>query len=302
MFGDSHFHLSYLEERGIDLYELFTQLYQNKVPFLLDIGTHCDDLFQRLSLASKLIDAFSKDKEKEDALSIASFIQERLYFAAGIWPHATSILNREEELAVLSSAIRKCKKEGFENISPSHLIALGECGLDHHWNKAHFDGLGLKLRLEDFLAAEAEFFEMQLALAEKEALPVLVHSRDAFEATLSCIKNMGYHRGIIHCYAYGIEEARAFLDLGWYISFSGSITYAKKNKLQAYEDLVRFIPSDRLLLETDAPYLAPGKYRGRVNTPALIGETYFFVSQARAMSMEDLALLVEKNMKDLFMI
>lgn len=113
---------------------------------------------------------------------------------------------------------------------------------------------------------------------------------------------MGYHRGIIHCYAYGIEEARAFLDLGWYISFSGSITYAKKNKLQAYEDLVRFIPSDRLLLETDAPYLAPGKYRGKVNTPALIGESYFFVSQARAMSMEDLALLVEKNMKDLFMI
>ena len=85
MFGDSHFHLSYLEERGIDLYELFTQLYQNKVPFLLDIGTHCDDLFQRLGLASKLIDAFSKDKEKEDALSIASFIQERLYFAAGIY-------------------------------------------------------------------------------------------------------------------------------------------------------------------------------------------------------------------------
>ena len=303
MFTDSHFHLSYLEERGIDLSTLFMELHQNKFSYLLDIGTHAEDLFPRMDLASKLIEGFQKKSfeiSQEDGLKIADFIKNKLYFAAGIWPHAESILNRDAEIAVLASTIRKMKKNGFEGFSPSHLIALGECGLDRHWNKAHFDELGVRQSMESFLKAEEEFFEMQIALAQEENLPIIVHSRDAFEETLACLKNMNYHRGIIHCYAYGIEEARAFLDLGFYISFSGSITYAKKNKIHEYEALSRFIPSDRLLLETDAPYLAAGKYRGKINTPALIKETYFFISQARSMSMEDLSLLIEKNFQDLF--
>ena len=92
-------------------------------------------------------------------------------------------------------------------------------------------------------------------------LPVIVHSRDAFEDTLECINNIGYHNGIIHCYSYGIEEARTFLDLGWYIALGGGITYTKKSKLEQMQELIRFIPSDRLLTETDAPYLADKLYQ-----------------------------------------
>ena len=328
MFGDSHVHLSYLTPRGVDLESLFVDLHQDDVPFLLDIGTHADDLFPRAELVSNLIDTFAheyntfstfpefshehntpshddalgKISQNNNALSLADFVQERVYFAAGIWPHASSIVNRESEIKTLASHIERYKKNGFGHCVPSKLIALGECGIDRHWNEKHFDEQKTPLPLESFLAAEEEFFEMHIALAQKENLPVIVHSRDAFEPTFACIKNAGYHRGIIHCFSYDKDEARAFLDLGWRISFSGSITYAKKKQLPEYEELARFIPDDRLLLETDAPYMVPGKYRGRVkvNTPAFIGETYAFVAHARGIREEALALLVEKNFRELF--
>ena len=99
---------------------------------------------------------------------------------------------------------------------------------------------------------------MQLDLAKKYSLPVIVHSRDAFGATLGCIKNASYDSGVIHCFSYGKDEARAFLDRGWYISFPGNITWAKKEvDRERIASLVRYVPRDRFLLETDAPYLTP---------------------------------------------
>ena len=131
-------------------------------------------------------------------------------------------------------------------------------------------------------------------------LPVIVHSRDAFSDTLDCIKNCGYDNGIIHCYSYGIEEARAFLDRGWYIALGGGITYTKKSKLQAMEDLIRYIPQDRLLTETDAPYLAPVPFRGQANSPLLVEYVFNYIAQVRSLSIPELSITIDENIKRLF--
>ena len=131
-------------------------------------------------------------------------------------------------------------------------------------------------------------------------LPVIVHSRDAFEDTLECINNIGYHNGIIHCYSYGIDEARTFLDLGWYIALGGGITYTKKSKLEQMQELIHFIPSDRLLTETDAPYLAPVPFRGQPNSPVLVEHVFNYIAQTRGISTDALNQTVDENIARLF--
>ena len=186
-----------------------------------------------------------------------------------------------------------------DSVTPD-VIAIGECGLDHHWNPAGADGRTESDFDEQIYRGERELFESHLELARDLELPVIVHSRDAYEDTLDCIKNIGYDKGIIHCYSYGIEEARSFLDRGWYIALGGGITYTKKSKLEQMEALIRFIPSDRLLTETDAPYLAPVPFRGQANTPVLVEHVFNFISQVRAVSLEDLNQTVDENIARLF--
>ena len=148
--------------------------------------------------------------------------------------------------------------------------------------------------------SEKELFEMQLLLAKDLSLPVIIHSRDAFKETLESVKKIGYHNGIIHCYSYGKTEAKEFLDYGWYISFSGSVTYTKKRCMNEMEELIKSIPDDRILVETDSPYLAPVPFRGNVNSPSLIKNTYDFIAKIKGISSEELSTLVDKNISKLF--
>ncbi|MBR5097125.1 MAG: TatD family hydrolase, partial [Treponema sp.] len=174
-------------------------------------------------------------------------------------------------------------------------------GLDHHWNPSGVD----KRAQDDFDAsmveAERELFMMQLELAKELDLPVIVHSRDAFEETLDCVKESGWgEKCVIHCYSYGLEEAKTFLDLGSVISFSGSATYAKKSQLEEKLALLRYVPNDKLFVETDAPYLAPVPLRGKPNNPTYIEWTYKFIAQARGIETEALCQIVDQNARRFF--
>jgi len=272
--------------------EVLEELAKRDCKFALDIGTRSDDLLERQALLEKTI------AQIQDSI-LAEKVRKYLYFSAGIWPDMDSIHNRFDCIKELEEQIQKANS-GDEDILHRRVVAIGEGGIDHHWNPAGVDGRCE----EDFdrktYNAERELFELQLQLAKKMDLPFIVHSRDGFEDTLDCIKNAGWNKGIIHCYSYGLEEAKAFLDLGWYISLSGSVTYTKKKNMEAMEELIKYIPSDRLLCETDAPYLAPVPERGTVNTPVKVEHTYAFVSQIRGISKEELSDLVDKNVKELF--
>jgi TatD DNase family protein len=283
MFSDTHFHLQYLVDNGIDCRQILTDLANRQSAFALDIGTKCGDLPERLALAETL----SADNDA---------IRAMLYFSGGIWPSVDAIGDRTAQVSSLKAHLAAAL-----SAANSHVCALGECGLDHHWNPSGADSRSQ----DDFDAAilhgEAELFEMQLELARALELPVIVHSRDAFEGTLSCIKNVGYDNGVIHCFSYGIGEARAFLERGWYISFTGAVTYTKKTRLDDMKKLLAFIPCDRLLLETDAPYLAPVPFRGKVNTPVLVEYVYRFVADMLELDAESLSDLVDTNAKRLFL-
>lgn len=293
MFSDTHFHYRTMTSTSqVNGQEVLEELAKRDCKFALDIGTRSDDLLERQALLEKTIAQIQNSK-------LAEKVRKYLYFSAGIWPDMDSIYNRFDCIKELEEQIQKANS-GDEDILHRRVVAIGEGGIDHHWNPAGVDGRCE----EDFdrktYLAERELFELQLQLAKKMDLPFIVHSRDGFEDTLDCIKNAGWNKGIIHCYSYGLEEAKAFLDLGWYISLSGSVTYTKKKNMEAMEELIKYIPSDRLLCETDAPYLAPVPERGTVNTPVKVEHTYAFVSQIREISKEELSDLVDKNVKVLF--
>ena len=283
MFSDTHFHFKMMtEERGVDGVEVLTTMAQRNCFFGLDIGTRAGDLKGRQLAVEKCIAGITDSALADKARSF-------MYFSAGIWPDVDSIKGRDNQMKLLR-----------DSITPDSIIAIGECGIDHHWNPSGEDGRSEEDFDEQVYRGERELFEAHIELARELKLPVIVHSRDAFQDTLDCIKNIGYHNGIIHCYSYGIEEARVFLDLGWYIALGGGITYTKKSKFEQMQELIRFIPSDRLLTETDAPYLAPVPFRGQANSPVLVEHVFNYIAQARGITVDDLNATVDSNIKSLF--
>ena len=280
-------------ERGVNGVEVLSAMAARNCFFGLDIGTHCDDLAERQACVESAVAGISDSTLAEKARNF-------MYFSAGIWPDVGAIHDRENQMKVLRQSIEVAESSGDCDTLNRKVIAIGECGLDHHWNPSGEDGRCESDFDEATYRGEREMFEAHLELARELKLPVIVHSRDAFLDTLECIKNIGYDNGIIHCYSYGIDEARAFLDRGWYIAFGGAITYNKKAKLEAIKELLRFVPADRFLCETDAPYLAPVPLRGTVNTPVNVEHVYNFAAEARDVSPEALSSLVDENIKKLF--
>jgi len=292
MFSDTHFHFSLVAGKaGYDGSSVLETMAERDTAFGQDVGTQADDLPERQKILQKAVNSISSEQNRSRA-------EQFIHFSAGIWPSPEEVRNRVNGLAVLEKCIREARSSSiplFRKIS-----AVGECGLDHHWNPSGADG-----RTQDdfdtaMIQGEHELFMMQLELARTLDLPVIIHSRDAFKETLDCIQESGYDRGVIHCYSYGVEEAKAFLDRGWYISFSGSVTYTKRTKMDAMTELLRLIPEDRILLETDAPYLAPVPMRGNPNTPNYVEYTYAFIAAIRGVSVEKLCRTVDDNSCTLF--
>lgn len=291
MFSDTHFHFKSLcQNDAKTAAEILKKLCDCECFFAMDIGTKSGDLFERQKFTA---DAFSLMPE-----NYRQKAEKMIYFSAGIWPAAEAISNREAELKKLRTEIEYAQKNCL--VKNAKIVAVGECGLDHHWNKEGVDERDEAHFTKNILAGEAEMFEMQLELARELNLPVIVHSRDAFDGTLSCIKNIGYDNGIIHCYSYGADEARAFTERGWYISFSGSVTYTKKSNLELMKKTINAVPAERLLLETDSPYLSPVPLRGQKNTPLNVLHTYKYVAEIRGISVEELSTVVDENCKRLF--
>lgn len=283
MFSDTHFHFHMMvTERGLNGPQILTDLATRDFKFGLDIGTGRNDLEQRQACVEETINQMSDKTSAEKARNF-------MYYSAGIWPNIEDIHDRENAMKSLRQSIQGKK-----------IVAIGECGLDHHWNPSGADGRCESDFDEKTYKGEKELFQMQLEFAKELKLPVIIHSRDAFEDTLDCLKNVGYHNGIVHCYSYGIEEAKKFLDLGWYIAFGGATTYTKKAKLDDMKALLQFVPEDRFLCETDAPYLAPVPFRGQSNNPVLVEEVYKFIAQLRGTTPEALSELVDENIDTLF--
>ena len=161
---------------------------------------------------------------------------------------------------------------------PAQLAALGEIGLDYHYSPETRD-------------AQMKLFASQLEEARKRDLPVVIHTREADDDTIGLLREIP-SRGVIHCYTGTPEAAKKFLDLGFYISISGIVTF---KAAQNVRDSASVVPDDRILIETDSPYLAPVPMRGNPNEPAFIRHTCEFLAALRGSSAADFAELTFNN-------
>lgn len=277
MFTDSHCHLRHISQKTALFPLILKAMQEEGYPFVMDIGTDAGDFVPRYTAVA-------------DAWNTAGSIPDFIHFSAGLWPGRNAIEHRAEALRRLEADIQTIIKSG------QPYTAVGECGIDRYWNHTGATGAGT-----DDLAGEEQLFKEQLTLAKRYRLAVIIHSRDGFEPTIRCIDEVGWHRGVIHCFSYGKEEAKAFLERGWHLSFPGTITYSDNGEtVSEIAELVRMVPDDQLLLETDAPYLAPQPVRREVNTPLNIPYTYRAASEYRQCSVERLCEIVYRNCCQLF--
>ena len=167
------------------------------------------------------------------------------------------------------------------------VIGIGEAGLDYYYDHSPRE-------------RQAEIFRLQAGVARDAGLPLVVHTRDADEDTAQILNEEsrgGALTGVLHCFSSGAELARRALEIGFYVSISGIVTF---KKAEALREIVRMLPLDRLLIETDAPYLAPIPFRGKRNEPAYVVHTAEAVAALQGISLESLADATTANFHRLF--
>ncbi|HHU02648.1 MAG TPA: TatD family hydrolase [Christensenellaceae bacterium] len=192
-----------------------------------------------------------------------------VYAACGVHPHEAKSV-QADYLTELNSMLCQDK-----------CVALGEIGLDYYYDNSP-------------RILQAKVFIEQLNLAGKRDMPVIIHVRDAHGDAIEILKS---HRdiikgGIMHCFSGSVESAEIYLDLGLYISFAGPVTFKNAKKLQ---EVAKFVPQDRILIETDSPYLSPEPVRGRRNEPANVAHICSFISKLRKLDVEEFASLTFRN-------
>lgn len=213
----------------------------------------------------ELVTIASDPEDAERAAEIAR-ATDGAWCTAGLHPHEADRFDPQ-----LTERLR-------ELCARPEVVAIGEAGLDFHYDNAPRE-------------RQCACFEAQLALAAELDLPIVVHSRDADSETIERILAFPGTRGVLHCFTAGAELLEAGLDAGWMVSFSGIVTFRR------FEDaeLVRRVPDERLLIETDSPYLAPVPHRGRRNEPSFLPATCAAVAAIRGRTPESVAELTRRN-------
>jgi TatD DNase family protein len=195
-----------------------------------------------------------------------------IYTSAGIHPHDAQHVE-ERHYSLLKDLSRHPK-----------VIAIGEAGLDYHYDHSPRD-------------TQREVFRAQVAVARELDLPIIVHTRDADSDTRQILEQEAPRRGVLHCFTSSDGLADFALGIGFCISFSGIVTFPTARTLA---ETARRIPADRILVETDCPYLAPVPYRGRRNEPGFVADTLRFLAQVRETTPEELAAQTTANFERLF--
>lgn len=199
---------------------------------------------------------------------------DNVYATVGIHPHSAKEM---DETTI--EALRDLAKH-------EKVVAIGEIGLDFHYDNSPRD-------------VQRKWFKRQLELAKELDMPVTIHSRSASQEVFDMIKEAqdGTLRGVMHCYSDSVEMAKDYVDLGFYISLAGPVTF--KNA-KTPKEVAKVVPLDRLLVETDSPYLTPEPNRGKRNEPAYVRYVAGQIAELKGISYEELAEATNRNTKELF--
>ncbi len=256
-FIDSHCHIDGLEFDA-DREEVIARARAAGVSMMLNVGT-----------GDPHSGAFERAVELADKHS-------DVYAAIGVHPHDAKLFD-DAAADRLLNLIRHSR----------HVIAWGEIGLDYHYDHSPRD-------------TQREVFKRQLRLAREQNLPVVIHSREADDDTIAILTEelTGYQRaGVLHCFGGSLKMAQAAIELGFFISFAGNLTFKKAEDLR---EAARQLPLDRLLIETDCPYLSPVPFRGKRNEPARVVETARSLASLHGKELEEIGLITSENFARLF--
>jgi TatD DNase family protein len=171
------------------------------------------------------------------------------------------------------------------HLNNEKVVAIGEVGLDYHY---------LDSSPKD---DQISLFENMLSISSTTDLPYIFHARECYDDVFDIISKYNINSAVFHCYTDSMENAKKILDLGYYISFSGVITFKGSVELR---DIVKYVPADRILIETDSPYLAPVPYRGKTNEPAHVSLVAECVAEMRGISVEEVSKFTTDNFFKLF--
>ncbi|MBZ2175073.1 TatD family hydrolase [Schnuerera sp. xch1] len=254
MLIDSHAHLDN-EKFDPDRDRLIKSLKQSGIELIINPG---DDL-------ASSIRAVSLSEEYDN-----------VFAAVGIHPHSAKEMD-DSTIDILKSFTNRKK-----------VVAIGEIGLDYHYDNSPRD-------------IQKEKFKEQLDLAKEVDLPVIIHSRDATQDTLEILKEAQNDKleGVLHCYSGSVEMAMKYIDMGFYISLAGPVTF--KNA-RIPKEVAKAVPMDKLLIETDSPYLTPEPHRGKRNEPVFVRYVAGIIAELRGITFEELATKTAENIKRLFRI
>jgi len=251
MYFDTHVHLNSEQYTNID--KIINDALNNNVKKMVVIGYDLQTSIKAIEIASRY---------------------DFLYASVGIHPSEIKKM-KENDLIELEKLLSNKK-----------VVALGEIGLDYHWDK-------------DNKEEQKEMFAKQIKLANKYDLPIIIHSREAGNDTYQVLKEnkKNYKKGIMHCYSYSLDLAKEFIKLDLMLAFGGTLTFlnSKQNK-----EVVKEIDLKHLLIETDAPYLTPHPYRGKQNEPKYISLVVKEIAKLKNMSEEEVARITYDNACNLF--
>ena len=245
---DTHAHIYYDKYKN-DIEEVLDRAREKNVEKIICVGVDYNSSIESLKLAEKY---------------------DMIYATAGYHPHESK------------DASTSYLKELEEILSHEKMVALGEIGLDFHYNYSD-------------KKTQVKIFKEQLELSKSLNLPNIVHSRNADDDILNCIRETKASNGVIHCYASDINFANSLFSLGYIISFTGLVTFADNLK-----EVVKNIPINKFMLETDSPYLAPTPYRGKRNEPSMIKNIAEAIAKIRNESVSIVAQETTKTAEDFF--
>src|SRR3989344_8123578 len=264
---DTHCHL-YFKDFDSDRHQMIGRARKTGVSFFVQVGASLNDSRQAVELA----------KQYDDMVA-----------SAGIHPCLVGRQAHCAENTEIDADIAELRKIALEN--KDKVVAIGECGLD----------FGKSGEIEDNeKKLQIALFEAQIVLAQELKLPLIVHCRNAHKEVAQMIYDSGFkiHGAVIHCFTGNWDDAKRYLELGCFISFSGIVSF--KKKAEAIQEAALKMPLDRLLIETDAPYLAPEPHRGKRNEPAFIKNIIQSIADSRGASFDEIEKATDQNARKIF--
>ena len=250
MFTDTHCHLSKEDYEDID--KVVANAKENKIERLIICGCDKNGIKEAIDIANKY---------------------ENIYLEIGYHPSEANITT-DEDINELITIIKNNPK----------VVAVGEIGLDYHWDKDNKD-------------KQKELFKRQISIAKENNLPVVIHSRDAFQDTYDILKETNA-KGDIHCFSGNLDNAKMYIDLGFVLGIGGVLTFKNTN----LKETIKKIDLTNIILETDSPYLSPEPFRGQKNEPKNVYYVAEEITRLKEISMDEVSKVTEENIKRVFKI